>query len=133
MEHEELVTKITTLEGSMKTAYHRIGEVEVEIKEIKSDNKILHEMNTNIRVLAEQYKTQGTEICSIKSDIKELKDKPSPQETLVTQGKEIETLKTDVKELKDKPAKRLNTIETIIITTIVGAIIGYIASKIFGG
>jgi polyhydroxyalkanoate synthesis regulator protein len=133
MEHDEMVGKIITLEGSMKTAYHRIGEVEVEIKEIKSDNKILHEMNTNIRVLAEQYKAQGSEICSIKSDIKELKDKPSPQETLVTQGKEIQTLKTEVKELQEKPAKRLNTIETVVITAVITGIIALVISKVFGG
>jgi DNA repair exonuclease SbcCD ATPase subunit len=136
MEQDERVKiheRLTTLEGSMKTVYNRVDDAEIEIKEIKSDNKILHEMNTNIAVLATNYANLGKEVGTIQSDIRELKNKPSPQETLITQGKEIQTLKTEVKELQEKPAKRWNTLETVVITAIVGAVIGYAVSKIFGG
>ena len=58
MEQDERVKlheRLTSLEGSMKTIYNRVDGHDIEIKEIKTDNKILHEMNTNIAVLAKNY------------------------------------------------------------------------------
>ena len=124
MEHDEMVSKISTLEGSMKTIFNRVDGVEIEVKDIKTDNKILHEMNTNIAVLATEYKHQGRRIESIECDVKDLKNRPIQDTT---------ELETDVKELKDKPGKRWNTFETVVITAIVTSIIALIASKVFGG
>ena len=124
MEDERMLERVTTLEGSMKTIFKKVSDVEVEIKEIKTDNKILHEMNTNIAVLAENYKNQGRKIECIETDVRELKNKPIP---------DIKGLESDVKELKEKPAKRWNTLETVIITVIVTGIATFALSKIFGG
>lgn len=127
MEQDERVKiheRLTSLESSMKTAFNRLEGNDIEIKEIKSDNKILHEMNTNIAILAENYKYQGKKIDCIEVDLKELKARPIP---------DITELESDVKGLKDKPGKQWNTLETVVITAIVTSIIALIASKIFGG
>jgi len=105
-ENIKIHERLTTLEGSMKTVYNRVDDAEIEIKEIRSDNKILHEMNTNIGILATEFKHQG---------------------------KRIESIESDVKELKDKPSKRMNALETIIITVVATGIVTYALSKIFGG
>ncbi len=79
-----MVERLKSVEDSTKSAHHRIDAV-------KEDQKILHEMNTNIKLLAQQ----GT-----------------------TQACEIKDIKCDVKELKEKPGKRWDLIITVIITTI---------------
>ncbi|MEN6313266.1 MAG: hypothetical protein ABFD25_03340 [Clostridiaceae bacterium] len=109
MEQEEKVKiheRLTSLEGSMKTIFNRVDGQEVEIKEIKSDNKILHEMNKNIAVLANNYENQG---------------------------KKIDVIEKDVKELKEKPVKRWDTVTTVIITAIVTGIVAFALGKVFGG
>jgi DNA repair exonuclease SbcCD ATPase subunit len=103
---DRMIERVTTLEGSMKTAFNKLKEHDEEIKEIRTDNKILHEMNRNISVLATNYENQG---------------------------KTITRIECDVKELKEKPAKRWNTLETVIITVIVSGILGFILGKVFGG
>lgn len=127
MEQEEKVKiheRLTSLESSMKTIFNRVDGQEVEIKEIKSDNKILHEINTNIAVLAENYKYQGKKIDCIEIDLKELKARPIP---------DITELETDVKGLKEKPAKRWDAVTTVIITAIVTGIVAFALGKVFGG
>lgn len=109
MEQDERVKiheRLTSLEGSMKTAYNRLDDVEGEVKDIKTDNKILHEMNKNIAVLATNYEYQG---------------------------KKIDCIEIDIKELKGKPSKRMDTIVTVAITAVITGIIAFIVSKIFGG
>lgn len=113
MEQEEIVKVITVLEGSVKTAYRRIDGLEAEVKEIRSEQKILHEMNKNIAVLAANYEMQGEKIKAIESDFKDLKN--------------------DVKELKDKPAKRWDILTTAILTSLVSGIAGFILAKVLGG
>jgi uncharacterized protein YcfJ len=66
----------------------------------------MHEMNTNIKLIAQNQENQGKELTDIKSD---------------------------VKDLKEKPVKRWDTVTTFIITAIVGGIIGIALSKVFGG
>jgi hypothetical protein len=124
MENEKMIERVTTLEGSMKTIFNRVDDVDIEIKEIKSDNKILADMSKNIAVLATNYEHQGTEIKSIKTDLKELKDRPIP---------DISELKKDVDGLKDKPGKRWDTLTTVIITALITGVITFTLSKIFGG
>lgn len=109
MEQDERVKiheRITSLEGSMKTVYNRVDSVEDKVDTIEKKQDIMHEMNSNIKLIALNQENQGKEIVSIK---------------------------TDVKELKEKPAKRWDTVTTIIITALVSGIIGFVISKIFGG
>ena len=92
-ETRELVTKV---KAAVDSAHLRIDRIE-------TDNKILHEMNTNIAVLAEQYRVQG--------------------------GK-IECIEVDIKEMKEKPAKNWNALVTVIITAVASGIVGYVISQI---
>lgn len=121
---KDMIERVTRLEDSMKTIFNKVGDVKLEIKEIKSDNKVLHEMNTNIAVLAENYKNQGKKIETIETDLKDLKDRPIP---------DITELECDVKDLKSRPGKRWDTLTTVIITVIVSGILGFVLGKVFGG
>lgn len=123
-EHEqraECAKQIQEAMSSSRSAHHRIDGVCEEIAGIKSDNKVLHEMNKNIAVLATNYEYQGKKIDSIEVDLKDLKKRPMP---------DIAGLESDVKELKEKPAKRWDTVTTVIITAIVSGTVGVIIGAV---
>jgi DNA repair exonuclease SbcCD ATPase subunit len=105
MDDRDMIQRVTTLERDMKSAFNKLSEHDNVIKEIRSDQKILHEMNANIAVLAKSQEYQG---------------------------KKIDELRNDVKELKEKPAKRWDTLATVIITSIASGLIGFILSKVIG-
>ena len=88
---------IIELKRDMKTAYNRLDDVEEDVKGIKTDNKILHEMNKNIAVLATNYEYQGKKIDCIETDIKDLKNRKIP---------DVSKLESDIEEIKERPAKR---------------------------
>lgn len=48
-------------------------------------------------------------------------------------NEEIEKISKQIEDLSNQPAKRWDKAVITTITTIVGAFVGYIASKIFGG
>ena len=106
MEHDEMVSKIITLEGSMKMIYNRVDDIDDKLDTIENKQDIMHEMNTNIKIIALNQENQN---------------------------KEIVTIKTDVKELKEKPGKRWDTLTTVIITALITGTITFALSKIFGG
>ncbi|MDP4120985.1 MAG: hypothetical protein Q8876_08055 [Bacillota bacterium] len=124
MEHEEMVQKITALEGSMKTAFNKIADNESDIKELRCDYKILNEMSANIRVLANNTENLSNEVKDVKAEVKDLKEKPNA---------DIATLKTDVKELKEKPAKQWDALTAVIITAIATGLITFAITKVLGG
>lgn len=106
MEQEKIVEEITTLKGSMKTAFNRLDGIDDKLSAIEEKQDIMHEMNTNIKLIAQNQENQGKEITSIKAD---------------------------VKDLKDKPAKLWNVVVAAVITLIVSGIGGFILGKILGG
>jgi len=124
MEQEKIIEEITTLKGSMKTAYNRLDSIDSKIDAIENKQDVMHEMNANIRIIALNQENQSKEIVTIKTDVKELKEKPNP---------DIDELKCEVKELKARPGKRWDTLITVIITVIVSGILGFVLGKVFGG
>jgi uncharacterized coiled-coil DUF342 family protein len=124
MDNEQVVKDITELKGSMKTAFNKLREHDDEIKEIRAENKVLHEMSANIKLLANNSENLKEEITTVKTDLKELKEKPNP---------DIVELKCDVRELKEKPAKRWDALTLSIITLLTGGVIGFILEKVLGG
>ena len=90
MEQVDLIERVVKVEESAKSAHHRLNKVE-------ENQEILMEMNSNIRVLAEQYKNQSTK---------------------------IDKVEKDVEALKKIPAKRWESIIATVITVLVGAIVG---------
>jgi len=89
--------RLVAVEASVKSAHRRIDGVE-------ESQKILMEMNTNIRLLVEQNKVQD--------------------QKLERQDQRLESMDKDIKELKEKPAKRWDHIVTTIITVICSGFAG---------
>jgi hypothetical protein len=63
-------SRLAAVEASARSAHHRIDEV-------YENQKILMEMNGNIKILAEQNKNQNQKIDKIEKDVSSLKDKPA--------------------------------------------------------
>lgn len=75
--HTQCMERLVAVEASVKSAHHRIDEVQ-------ESQKILMEMNTNIRLLVEQNKVQDQKLENVEKDVKELKEKPNKRwETVV--------------------------------------------------
>lgn len=53
--------------------------------------------------------------------------------TMMTINTTLSEIRTDVKELKDKPAKRYDAIGTYILTTVIGAALGFLLNGFFPG
>jgi len=102
---DKMIERVTTLERDLKTAFKKLNEHDDAIREIRSDQKILHEMNANIAVLAKSQEYQG---------------------------KKIDTIEADIKDLKERPVKRWDALISVIITAIASGLIGFILSKVIG-
>lgn len=50
--------------------------------------------------------------------------------SLKTTDQKVDSLKTDVDEIKAKPAKRWDSVVTLIITTVGGALLGFLLARI---
>lgn len=91
-EIKEIWERLTAGESSIKSAHHRIDEVEEK---------------------------QGN-LAELVSTVKVLADREARVEDDVT------VIKTDVKELKEKPIKRYDTVITAIITALCGGLAGFL-------
>lgn len=95
-EIKEIWERLSAGEQSIKSAHHRIDDVEE-----KQDN--LAELVSTVKVLADRE-------ARVEDDVTEIK--------------------TDVKELKEKPIKRYDTVITTILTAICSGLVGYVLSLI---
>ena len=95
-EYKEIVERLTAGESSIKSAHHRIDDIEK-----KQDD--LADLVSSVKVLADRE-------ARVEEDVSEIK--------------------TDVKELKEKPSKRYDTIITAILTAVCGGVVGYLLSMI---
>ena len=95
-EIKEIWERLSAGEASIKSAHHRIDDVEE-----KQDN--LAELVSTVKVLADRE-------ARVEDDVTEIK--------------------TDVKELKEKPIKRYDTVITTILTAICSGLVGYVLSLI---
>ena len=95
-EIKEIWERLTAGESSIKSAHHRIDEVEEK---------------------------QGN-LAELVSTVKVLADREARVEDDVT------VIKTDVKELKEKPSKRYETIVTAILTALCGGLVGYLLNAL---
>ena len=95
-EFKEIVERLSSGESSIKSAHHRIDDVER-----KQDD--LADLVSSVKVLADRE-------ARVEEDVVEIK--------------------TDVKELKEKPTKRYETVVTAILTGLATGIAGYILALI---
>lgn len=96
METEEIVRELTETTARSKSNTKRLDEVEAEQKEMKS-------LVSAVEVIATKQETMNENLSEMKSDIKEM---------------------------KDKPAKKWDSVVDKVIMTILGAVILYIMAKI---
>jgi predicted nucleic acid-binding Zn-ribbon protein len=96
VEFKEIVERLSSGESSIKSAHHRIDDVEK-----KQDN--LADLVSSVKVLADKE-------ARVEADVVEIK--------------------TDVKELKEKPIKRYDSVITAILTAICGGLVGYLINVI---
>jgi len=89
---ERWIERLTEVEQRSKSNTHRLDGIE-------DNQKILYEMNTNIKLLAQQG---------------------------IQHTQKIECIEQDVKVLKDKPAKRWDLVVTCLITAVVSVLITYL-------
>lgn len=111
-EHTQQAIQIEAINQSVQSAHKRIDKVE-------KNQELLHEMNTNIKLIAEQNKNQNEKIDDLSDEVR-------------NQGIEI-------KSIKEKPVKEWNQIKiaviTCIFTTLVVAILSNLNTfvKMLGG
>lgn len=95
-EFKEIVERLSSGESSIKSAHHRIDDVER-----KQDD--LADLVSSVKVLADRE-------ARVEEDVVEIK--------------------TDVKELKEKPTKRYETFVTALLTGVATGIVGYLLALI---
>ena len=93
-EFKEIVERLSSGESSIKSAHHRIDDVEK-----KQDN--LADLVSSVKVVADRQ-------ARVEDDVVEIK--------------------TDVKELKEKPSKRYETVITTALTAFCSGVVGYLLS-----
>ena len=77
-EFKEIVERLSAGESSIKSAHHRIDDVEK-----KQDD--LADLVSSVKVLADREARVEDDVSEIKSDVKELKEKPTKRyETVIT-------------------------------------------------
>lgn len=119
LEHTQHARQIAEVQQSTKSAHHRIEDLKNRVDKVEKNQELLHEMNTNIKLIAEQNKTQNEKMDNLSVEVKE-------------QGKEI-------KSIKEKPAEEWNktktTVKTIVLTTVIVAILSNLGLiiRILGG
>lgn len=112
LEHTQHARQIAEVQQSTKDLKNRVDKVE-------KNQELLHEMNTNIKLIAEQNKTQNEKMDNLSVEVKE-------------QGKEI-------KSIKEKPTEEWNktktTVKTIVLTTVIVAVLSNLGLiiRILGG
>ena len=108
----EKVTLIETEQRS-KSNTHRIENIEIEMKEMKNDNKAMYELATSVRVMAER---QG----NMEDKLDEISDKVD-ETSKAQKDTEVRFLQK-INEVENKPnsltADNVNKIKVSIITAI---------------
>lgn len=113
----DIIKELAETKERAKSNSHRLDNVEEDIKEIKTENKVIYS-------LVESIKTISESVSDIKGDIKEIKK---------GQG----DLSTKISEVESKPAQQIannvNTIKvavytciaTLMVSGIIGAVIHF--------
>ena len=86
-----------------QTAIDKVEIQDSKICKIEEVNKLIYEMNTNIKVMIEQN---------------------------TFRDEKLDEVRTDVKELKDKPAKITEKVRWIVATVVTTSLTGYVISHI---
>lgn len=123
---------IIETEDRSKSNLHRINSIEAEIKEIRKENKILHELMTAVKVIAEK-------MSSIEEKVDDVKSKTD--DNCNAQRDFEEKFTTQLNEIKNAPASQLfknwnqikvaavSAVATLVTTGAAYVVFTYIANK----
>ena len=107
----------------------RLDNAEAAIKELQSESKAIYEINTNVRLLAENMNAVKEDVADVKEDVKEVKsNNTQTQQTLDT---ELDNIKAEISDVRNQPIKQKANVYDKIVWLIVGGAATYIASQIF--
>lgn len=107
MEFNDFYTKysedIAAIRSTQNIHEKHINDMHKEIDQLKSESKALYEINTNVRLLAENMNTVKTDIGEAKDNIKEVKIAHNKLNEKF--DKEISEVKNDINDVKVQPTK----------------------------
>lgn len=100
-------------EDRSKSNSHRIDRIETEIKEIRKENKILHDLMTSVKVIAEKMSSIEEKVDAVKSKT----------DANCSAQREFETKFTkQLNEIKNAPASQLfknwNQVKVAVVTAV---------------
>ena len=101
----------------------------------------MDELEKQIRTMVTEQARQGEQIKTLFNSVGELKQLAESVHEIAlgvrdltraqqSMGEKVGKLSADVDEIKSKPAKRWDSIVAYVITAVIGAVVGYISTKI---
>lgn len=114
IEETEIVERLVANEERCKSNTHQIIELKDRVGKVEDSQKLLYEMNSNIKLIAQQNTTQNETIKTIKDD--------------------VGNLKSDVEDLKIAPLREqdevFKKVKWLVISTVIGGVFGYFVNLI---
>ena len=94
---------------------------------------VKEESDKNSGFRKEVYARMGTlEQTSAKTEVQYQNIVSLIQDQKIETAKQLEKISEDIEELKQHPAKRWETASITVLTSVIGAVVGYLASKLGG-
>lgn len=112
MEEKELIERLVENEQRTKSLEHRVDDAEIEIGKIKDENKVMHEMNTNIAVMLNEMKSMNEKVDSTNAKVDNT-------------NKKVDGLQKEVTDIKLQPAHKWNKVVWLTISGVVGFVLSY--------
>lgn len=132
--NEQLNVEVQNLKIQSGIHEQRLENIETEMKQLHIENKAIYEINTNVRLLAENMNSVKNDVADFKEDIKDVK-----RENLKLGERfdsELNVVKADVNEVRNMPNKAkadwwdkviwlivggtLSALVTIVVTHLIG-------------
>lgn len=132
---EQLNVEVQNLKIQSGLHEQRLENVETEMKQLHIENKAIYEINTNVRLLAENMNSVKNDVADFKEDIKDVK-----KENLKLGERfdsELSVVKADMNEVRNAPNKvKADWWDKVtwlvsggVISAIVTAIIAHLINK----
>lgn len=132
--NDQLNVEVQNLKIQSGIHEQRLENIETEMKQLHIENKAIYEINTNVRLLAENMNSVKNDVADFKEDIKDVK-----RENLKLGERfdsELNVVKADVNEVRNMPNKAkadwwdkviwlivggtLSALVTIVVTHLIG-------------
>lgn len=98
---EQLNMEVQNLKVKSGIQDQRLESIETEIKQLHIENKAIYEINTNVRLLAENMNSVKNDVADFKDDLKDVKRENSKLGERFES--EIQEVRTDMGEIRNMP------------------------------